>query len=42
MKKDSRFATNRGGIIEAPRDTKSGQPKSQVVKGRDLRAGKKK
>lgn len=40
MEKASRFATNKGGIIEAPRDTKSGQPKSKVVKGKDLRTGK--
>lgn len=40
MEKVSRFATNKGGIIEAPRDTKSGQPKSKVVKGKDLRTGK--
>lgn len=42
MKKESRFATNKGGIIDAPRNTTSGQPKAQVVKGRDLRVGKKK
>lgn len=40
MEKASKFATNRGGITEAPRDTKSGQPKSKVVKGKDLRVGK--
>lgn len=42
MKKASEFATNKGGIIDAPRNTKAGQPKSTVIKGRDLRVGKKK
>lgn len=38
--KDNRFATNKGGIINAPKSTKD-SPKSDVVKGNDLRNGKK-
>jgi len=38
--KDNRFATNKGGIIKAPKPV-SDSPKSTVVKGNDLRNGKK-
>jgi hypothetical protein len=37
----NRFATNKGGIIKAPKP-QTDQPKSTVVKGSDLRDGKKK
>ncbi len=38
--KDNRFATNKGGIIKAPKSTKTDSPKATVVKGSDLRNGK--
>lgn len=38
--KDNRFATNKGGVIKAPK-TVADQPKSTIVKGNDLRNGKK-
>lgn len=38
-KNGNRFATNEAGIIRAPK--KPNQPKSTVVKGNDLRTGKK-
>ena len=43
MKKnaESRYATNKGGIIKAPRPVSKGDPKATVVKGTDLRNGKK-
>jgi len=41
MKNGNRFATNRGGIIKSPNDTRKDSPKSDVVKGSDLRDGKK-
>ncbi len=41
MKKDNRYATNKGGVIKAPKPT-SGSPNSTIVKGDDLRNGKKK
>ena len=37
--KTNNFATNKGGIIKAPKVIKD-QPKSTVVKGNDLRNGK--
>ena len=37
--KDNRFATNKGGIIKAPKSA-GDSPKSTVVKGSDLRSGK--
>lgn len=37
--KDNRFATNKGGVIKAPK-TVTDQPKSTIVKGNDLRNGK--
>jgi len=39
--KSNGFATNKGGIIKAPKP-QTDQPKSTVVKGSDLRNGKKK
>lgn len=39
MGKDSRFATNKGGVIKAPRPVRD-DPKSNVTKGNDLRTGK--
>lgn len=42
MKKDNRYATNKGGVIKAPKPTGKGDPKSTVVKGNDLRDGTKK
>lgn len=39
MKKDNRYATNKGGVITAPRSVPD-QPKATVVKGNDLRSGK--
>jgi hypothetical protein len=38
MKKASRYATNKAGIIKAERPV-SDQPKATVVKGKDLRTG---
>lgn len=35
----NRFATNKGGIIKAPKSVPD-QPKATVVKGSDLRNGK--
>jgi hypothetical protein len=40
MKKNP-YATNQGGVIKAPQPVKD-QPKATVVKGGDLRSGKKK
>ena len=37
--KDNRYATNKGGIIKAPKPV-TDSPKSTVVKGSDLRNGK--
>ena len=37
--RDSRYATNKGGVIKAPRPV-TDQPKATVVKGEDLRNGK--
>lgn len=39
--KDNRFATNGAGVIKAPKTVKD-KPKSDVVKGSDLRDGTKK
>lgn len=39
--KDNRFATNKGGIIKAPKSVGTDSPKSTIVKGSDLRNGKK-
>jgi len=39
--KDNRFATNKGGIIKAPKSVGADSPKSTIVKGSDLRNGKK-
>ncbi len=41
MSKGNRFATNAGGIIKAPRSVGKEQPKATVVRGEDLRVGKK-
>lgn len=38
--KSNRFATNSAGVIKAPKPVKD-QPKATVVKGNDLRTGKK-
>lgn len=40
MKSGNRYATNKGGIIKAPNNTRKDSPKSDVVKGKDLRTGK--
>ncbi len=40
MAKDNRFATNKGGVIHAPKPVKD-SPKSTIVKGNDLRDGPK-
>ena len=37
---DNKFATNKGGVIKAPKPTSQGSPKSTVEKGKDLRNGK--
>lgn len=44
MRKDAGnvFATNKGGIIKAPKPVTKDEPKSTVVKGNDLRNGKNK
>ena len=39
--RDNRFATNNGGSIKAPKSVGSDSPKAAVVKGNDLRSGKK-
>lgn len=39
--KDSKFATNQGGVIKAPKPVKD-SPKATVEKGKDLRNGKSK
>jgi hypothetical protein len=38
--KENRFATNKGGVIKAPKATSKGDPKATVTKGSDLRGGK--
>lgn len=38
----NRFATNKGGVIRAPKPVTKDEPKSTVVKGSDLRNGKNK
>lgn len=38
MAQDNRFATNKGGVIKAPKPVKD-SPKSTVTKGNDLRTG---
>lgn len=40
--KGNRYATNKGGIIKAPNNVRADSPKATVVKGSDLRDGKKK
>lgn len=40
MKKGNRYATNQGGVIKAPNPVKN-SPNSTIVKGGDLRNGKK-
>ncbi len=39
--KGTPYATNKGGVIRAPKPVRD-QPKADVVKGSDLRSGKKK
>lgn len=39
--RDNRFATNKGGIIKASKSVGSDSPKATVVRGNDLRSGKK-
>lgn len=41
MKNSNKFATNKGGVIKSLNDTRKDSPKSEVVKGSDLRDGKK-
>lgn len=38
--KDNRFATNKGGVIKAPKATANDSPRSTIIKGNDLRNGK--
>ena len=38
--KDNRYATNQGGVIKAPKPVKD-PPHSEIVRGDDLRNGKK-
>ena len=40
--KNNPYATNKGGIINAPKNTGKDSPKSSVVKGNDLRVKKSK
>lgn len=42
MEKDNKFATNKGGVIKAPKPVGKDSVKSTVVKGNDLRDGTKK
>lgn len=39
---DNRYATNKGGIIKAPKPVNTDSPKAITTKGNDLRTGKKK
>ena len=39
--KKSPYATNKGGVIKAPNTVGKDSPKSTVIKGNDLRVGKK-
>lgn len=41
MKKNNPYATNKGGVIKAPNAVGKDSPKSTVIKGNDLRVGKK-
>ena len=41
MKKNNPYATNKGGVIKAPNTVGKDSPKSTVIKGNDLRVGKK-
>jgi hypothetical protein len=41
MSKENKYATNAGGIIKAPNAVGKEQPRATVVKGGDLRTGKK-
>lgn len=41
MSKNNSFATNKGGVIKAPKPVTKDSPKSTVVKGSDLRNGTK-
>ena len=38
--RDNRFATNKGGVIRAPKSVGSDSPKATVGKGNDPRSGK--
>lgn len=40
MKDKSNYATNNGGVIKAPKKPSANKPKSEKLKGDDLRAGK--
>ena len=40
--KNNPYATNKGGVIKAPKPQGKDSPKSTVVKGDDLRCGKRK
>lgn len=42
MGKNNNFATNKGGVIKAPKPVNKDSVKSTVVKGNDLRNGTKK
>lgn len=39
--KENRYATNKAGVIKAPKSVGKDSPKSAVIKGDDLRIGKK-
>lgn len=40
MKDKSNYATNKGGVIKAPKNPSANEPKAEKLKGGDLRAGK--
>lgn len=39
MMKNNPYASNKGGVIKAPRNPEKDSPKATVVKGNDLRVG---
>jgi hypothetical protein len=40
-KQNNPYATNKGGMIKAPKNPAKDSPKATVTKGNDLRVGKK-
>lgn len=40
MKETNTYATNKGGVIKAPKNPSANDPKPEKLKGDDLRTGK--